>query len=422
MAGNRVRNRVSRFDLEAARVETPGCGSVAHLNNAGAALPTTRTLNAVAAHLELEATMGGYEAADRAADAVAAVRSSAARLIGANLDEIALTTSDSMAWLKAFWGFVFGGGIARGQRVIVDRVFYSSHYLALLQARRVHGIEIVLAPSRPDATVDVDAFAALLHRDSAGVALVSITMVPTHCGVVNPVAEIGAMLRGHGAAYIVDACQAVGQMAVDVNEIGCDALTTTGRKWLRAPRGTGFLYTRRSFAERCDPPGIDGVSAVWNDADSYVLAHGAARFDEFESSIAARLGLGAAIDQLLEVGVDAVFERVQQLSGRLRRELAALGGVRVTETSAQRSGIVTFTVDGTDPTDIVTAARTAGVNINASRPTWSRLDADFAQLAGVVRASPHAYNTDDELDRLIAVVRDIASTSDRAPVGDTVRP
>ncbi len=393
--------RIDADTIARLRVDTPGVSGVVHLNNAGAAFPSSQTLDAQIAHLRLEARMGGYEAKAAAADALGAVRTSAARLMNASAEEIAVPTSDTAGWAKVFWGFAFGGGFASKKRVIVDRIFYNSHYLSLLQAHKQCGIEIVVAPTDTTGRVDVDGFAAMLDE---WVALVSMTMAPTHSGIVNPVAAIGAHAKMAGVPYFVDGCQALGQLVVDVEAIGCDALTGTGRKWLRGPRGTGLLYVRRSFQERCDPPGIDGVSAVWDSASSYSLAPTAARFEEFESSTAGQLGLGVAIDEALALGLDAIHDRVQQLASRLRSELGRRDRVVVQETAGDCSGIVTFLIDGVAPIDVVSAAAKAGINMNASSAPWARLDFAARDITDVARVAPHVYNTDDELDRFLGVI------------------
>ena len=406
--------RIDADTVHRIRRNTPGVSGVIHLDNAGAAFPSTKTLDAQIGHLRLEAAIGGYEAKAAAAEALAGVRTSAARLMNASPDEIAIPTSDTAGWAKVFWGFAFGGGFANRRRVVIDRIFYNSHYLSLLQAKKQFGIEIAVAPSDESGRVDVDRFAELLDER---VALVSMTMAPTHSGIVNPVAQMGVHTRAAGVPYFVDGCQALGQLVVDVEEIGCDALTGTGRKWLRGPRGTGLLYVRKSFQDRCDPPGIDGTSAVWESASSYSLSVTGARFEEFENSSAGQIGLGVAIDEALALGLDAIGERVQYLAHRLRSELALRGRVTVQETlpapqgrssfelmPGACSGIVTFLVDGVAPADIVTAAAKAGINMNASSATWARLDLEARGVTDVARVAPHVYNTDEELDRLLAVI------------------
>ncbi len=389
------------LDVEALRAETPGCTERIHLNNAGAALPTRRTLDAVIDHLELEARIGGYEAAEARSGELLAVRGSAARLLGVRPDEVAVTTSDTVAWTKALWGFGLGGGFTQRRRIVADRVVYNSHWFGILQAAEHFGLHVDVVPPGDDGTIDADEVAERLGPD---VAFVTATHVPTHSGLVNPVAAIGAAARGAGVPYFVDACQSVGQLPVDMGHLGCDVLTATGRKWLRGPRGTGLLAVREDFAARLVPPGIDASSAEWNADGSYSLATGAGRFEEFETPVAAQLGLGAAIDQLLGLGIDAVTVRIAALADSLRSGLASVDGVQVTDGTGSTSGIVTFSVTGCDPADLAADAATSGINVSVSRASHARLDLDARGLTAVVRAAPHVYNTLAEIEVLVDVV------------------
>jgi selenocysteine lyase/cysteine desulfurase len=401
------------IDVEAERSATPGCTTVTHLNNAGASLPTTDTLETVIAHLRLEAERGGYEAAALATDRLAGVRSSAARLIGARPSEVAITGSDTHAWAKALWGFAIGGGIGPGQRLLADRIAYDSHYLGLLQVSQLTGATIEVVPSTADGTIDLDALEASLTgrngETGEGVALVSITHIGTHRGLINPVEEAGARCRRAGVPLFLDACQSLGQTPVDVGRIGCAVLTGTGRKWLRGPRGTGILCVRDDIAERMVPPGIDGKSAVWDDAGGYTLQPGAGRFVDFEVPVAGHLGLGVAIDHTLELGVEAIAARVDHLAERLRSALAGIDGVGVHDGGSRRSGIVTFTVERVPPDQVVAAASSAGINLTYSDAISARLDLAAPRPLRVVRASPHYYNTEDELDRLVGLVEELST-------------
>ena len=307
------------IDVDAERAATPGASLVAHLNNAGASLPTSATLEAVVGHLRLEAERGGYEASALVADRLAAVRASAARLFGAGPDDVVVTGSDTQAWTKALWGFALGGGVSAGDRILADRIAYDSHYLGLLQVAELTGATVDVVPSRTDGTLDLDALEAALA--DGPVVLASLTHVGTHRGLVNPVEEAGARCRRAGVPFFLDACQSLGQLPVDVVGIGCDVATSTGRKWLRGPRGTGLLYVRPGFAERLRPPGIGGDAALWDDAGHYRLLPGVQRCAEFEVSVATHLGLGAALEHVLELGADTIAGRVDTLAEGLRRAL-----------------------------------------------------------------------------------------------------
>jgi len=396
------------IDVGAERAATPGCTHVAHLNNAGAALPTAATLDTVVAHLHRESRHGGYEAAAEVADSYDAVRVSLATLIGARPDEVTITGSDTHAWSKALWGYALAGALGPDRRILVDRMAYDSHYLGLLQVCELTGASIDIVPSEPDGTLDLDALSAALGRGDA--ALVSVTHVGTHRGLVNPVAAAGGLCRAAGVPYYLDACQSIGQLPVDVGRIGCDVLTGTGRKWLRGPRGTGILYVRAGFADGLRPPGVDGVSALWVDPSHYRLQSGAQRFAEFEVPVALHLGLGTAVEHVLELGIDAIAARVAMLGEELRAQLGSLAGVTVRDGGKERCGIVTFTVDRSGPPEVKEAAHSAGVNLSVSEASAARLDLAAPGPTTVVRASPHYYNTQDELALLVEVVAGLTRT------------
>jgi selenocysteine lyase/cysteine desulfurase len=397
----------SELDVTAERRATPGCESVVHLNNAGAALNRAATVDRVVEHLHLEASIGGYEAADAVADELSAARATAARLIGAHPDEVAFTTSDTVAFSKALWGYALGGGVPVGSTVLADRSSYSSHYFGLWQVARQWGARLEVVAALEDGTIDLDDLEARL---SAGlVAAVSVTQVGTHRGLVNPVAEAGRRCRDRGVPLLVDGAQSFGQLVVDVDDLGCDVFTTTGRKWLRGPRATGLLYARRAFAARCTPPGIDSSSATWTSASDVDPAIGPARFEEFELPIANLLGLGDALAHLERLGVDVVEAAVRSRADSLRSALSALASVTVHDGGTRQCGIVTFSVAGVAAPEVQHRLRDNGVNTSISRASQALLD--FGALPGqIVRASPHYYNTEAELDRLVGVVAALAGT------------
>ena len=390
------------IDVAAERAATPGCATVAHLNNAGAALPTNATVETMVAHLHLESERGGYEAAGMAAGRLSGLRASAARLLGARDGEVVVTGSDTQAWAKALWGFALGGGIGRGQVLLADRTAYDSHYLGLLQVGALTGATVEVVPSAADGTIDLG---ALADRVGSGqVALASVTHVGTHRGLVNPVEEAGALCLSAGVPLFLDACQSIGQLPVDVERIGCVVATGTGRKWLRGPRGTGLLYVRTGFAEKLEPPGIGSGAALWEDGGHYRLQAGTARLTEFEVPVAAHLGLAVAIDHTLALGIGAIATRVADLAGQLRAGLGAIAGVEIHDGGRQRCGIVTFTCAGVSPAAVAAAASAAGINVSVSDGSTARLDMGDPRPASVVRASPHYYNTPEELGRLVETV------------------
>ncbi|MGI4941766.1 MAG: aminotransferase class V-fold PLP-dependent enzyme [Janthinobacterium lividum] len=386
------------LDVHALRTDTPGTLNRVHLNNAGAGLMPKPVLDAMVEHLRLEAGIGGYEAAGQSADRLDGVYDSVARLIGAHRDEIALTENATVAWQMAFYSLAF----RPGDRILTARAEYAANYVAFLQVARRTDVVVEVIPDDQDGALDI---AALERMIDDRVRLIAITWVPTNGGLVNPAAAVGRIARAHGVPYLLDACQAVGQMPVDVAAIGCDMLSATGRKFLRGPRGTGFLYVRREWLERLEPPIIDHFAAPWVAPDRYELRPDARRFESWENSYAARLGLGVAVEYALALGIDAIEARCRLLATSLRERLRALPGVAVHDLGRDPCAIVTFTVADVAAGTVKANLAREGINVSASQPSSTLLDATARCLPPLVRASPHCYNTEDELDRMVQAVR-----------------
>lgn len=416
------------------REETPGIagvnpdtpGGVAHFNNAGSALPPRCVLDAQLDYLNLEAIAGGYETTELRAADLQRPYDALGRLLNCAPHEIAVTQSATSAWQMAFGCFRF----APGDRILTARAEYASNYIAYLQAAERFGAVIETIPSDASGQLDVDALQRSLADQSAGPArLVSITHVPTSGGLVNPAAAVGEVARRHGVPYLLDACQSVGQMPMDVEAIGCDFLVGTGRKYLRGPRGVGFLYARSSFldASAAEPAMLDLYGARWDTTASYVPADGARRFEQYEVSFAAKVGLGVAAEYCLDVGVDRIWARVARVSDRLRRGLRAIPGVTVRDVGETQCGIVSFDVEGATPAEVRAALAERGVNVwtsrvmNNTRLEWEgRTDVD-GMPADVVRASAHYFNADWEVDKLIAAVESAFGSRASAKVPSSAR-
>jgi selenocysteine lyase/cysteine desulfurase len=385
------------IDVERARAETPGCRHVLHLNNAGSSLPPKPVLDAVIGHLELEARIGGYEAHEANEEAIERFYGATAELIGARPGEIAFCSSATRAWDMAFYAFRF----EPGDRLLTSVADYISNYIAYLQVAERDGVEVVTVPNDQHGEVSVDALRELVDER---VKLITITHVPTNGGLVNPIAAIGAVAREAGVPYLVDACQSAGQLPLDVDAIGCDALSATGRKYLRGPRGSGFLYVRSGLLERLEPPLVDMRAADWVAPDRYVLRPDGRRFEEWEQDYAAKVGLVRAIDYALEWGVDEIWERVQALGERLRTSLDELDGVSTRDAGTERCGIVTFEVEGVDAAAVKEALARRDVNVTVSATSSAVIDSLERGLPDLVRASVHYFNTEDELDGAVEAV------------------
>jgi cysteine desulfurase / selenocysteine lyase len=391
------------IDVDRARRETPGCERVLHFNNAGSALMPQPVLDATIGYLELEAAIGGYEAAEREVDACDRFYRAAAEFLGCARDEIAFVENATRAWDMAFYALPF----AAGDRILTARSEYVSNVIAYLQVARRTGATVEVIPSDETGQVSVDALEGMIDDR---VKLIAITHVPSNSGLVNPAAAVGKVARAAGIPYLLDACQSVGQMEVNVAEIGCDMLSTTGRKYLRGPRGTGLLYVRRDLCQQLEPPFLDVHAAEWVAADRYEIRDDARRFENWETNYAGKVGLGVAIDYAQAWGLPAIWGCVQALASRLRSDLGAIPGVSVRDIGAEQCGIVTFTKDGIEPEAMQRTLASQAINVTTSSVASTRFDMEARGLSDVVRASVHYYNDEAEVARFCDSVAALGSS------------
>lgn len=398
MEGNDKDRALTRW-----RRDTPGCEERVHLNNAGASLMPAPVLQVVLAHLQREARMGGYEAADAAADDVGATYVALAELIGAGPHNIAVVENATAAFALALSAFDF----QRGDLILTTRNDYISNQLMYLSLARRQGVEVVRAEDLPEGGVDPASVRLLIARRRPR--LVAVTHVPTNSGLVQPVEEVGAVCAAAEVPYLVDACQSVGQMPVDVARVRCDFLSTTGRKFLRGPRGVGFLYVSdRMLAGGAHPLLVDMRGAEWTAADDYTLENGARRFENWEFAYALHLGLGEAARYAMGVGLLEAGRRSSELAAYARERLRGVGGVRVLDRGPSLCAIVTAEVAGCDARAVVAMLRERGINANASLRAYALLDMDDKRAASAVRLSPHYYNTTTEIDTAVDAIEGIA--------------
>jgi selenocysteine lyase/cysteine desulfurase len=389
------------MDVEALRARTPGCARRLHLNNAGASLLAQPTLDAMTGHLRLEAEIGGYEAAAAAEEAIAATYAGLAELLGGRSEEVALFDNATHAWQAAFYSVP----IRSGDRILTGRNEYGSNVLAYLQVARRTGAEVVVVPDDEHGQLDTAALAELIDDRTR---LIGVTHVPTSGGLVNPAAEVGRIARDAGVPFLLNATQSVGQFPVDVRALGCDLLAATGRKFLRGPRGTGFLWVREAMLERLDPYVAEIRSATWDGGRGFSWVPGARRFETWESSYVNVVGLGAAVRQALDLRLDAIGARTTALGARLRQQLDQLPGVSTHDLGQVRCAIVTAKVEGRPAEEVAAALAGAGINVTTTVPEDTQFDTEVRDVHPLVRLSPHYFNTEEELDRAVAQVAALA--------------
>ncbi|MBO9449773.1 aminotransferase class V-fold PLP-dependent enzyme [Tropicibacter sp. R16_0] len=378
------------IDVDQVRADTPGVSHSTHLLACGSALMPKSVSDAVVAHTQLEAQIGGYEAQARQSDLLDGVYPSLARHIGADPREIAVMENATVAWCHAFYALP----LKRGSRILTCEAEYAANYVAFLQRAKRDDLKIEIVPSDESGSFDL---AALRETMAEDVGLIAITWVPTNGGLVNPAAEVGRIAKANGVPYLLDACQAAGQMRIDVEQIGCDFLSATGRKYLRGPRGTGFLYVQEKWLDTLEPAMIDHFGAPWVERDRYDLRDDARRFETWENSYALRAGLAAAIDYADHIGIEHIQNRVTMLAALARQALSEVSLVDVQDLGQRPCGIVSFSIEGCDPTSIVKQMAASGYAIGASTPSSTRIDSERRNLPTLLRIAPHYYNTEEEV-------------------------
>lgn len=390
------------MDLTRLRADTPGCSHRIHLNNAGASLMPLPVLEAVRDHLELEANIGGYEAAAEAAPGIEEAYGAVADLLGTASGNVAFTEHATAAFVQAISSIP----LQRGDVVLTTRHDYVSNQIQYLSLAERFGVEVVRAPDAPEGGVDLQAMEELIHRRRPR--LVAVTHIPTNSGLVQDVATIGTFCRARDVLYLVDACQSVGQMPVHPEVIGCDFLSATARKFLRGPRGAGFLWVSdRILDAGLSPLFPDLRGADWVEGDLFQPAPDARRFETWEFAWGLVLGTGAAARYALQVGLDEIQARTSALADRLRSSLAGIPGVRVLDRGPTLCAIATVAVAGRVPGDLVAALRERRINTSAQTRIDAVLDYDAKQVDGALRISPHYFNTEADLDAAVAALSEL---------------
>lgn len=388
------------------RADTPGLANLVHLNNAGAALMPRAVHDAIVRYLSLEQELGAYEAADTSSEATGHCYAAMARLLGAKPRNVALMQNSTVAFAQAISAFDPGPGDV----ILTSRSDYASNQIMYLSLARRRGVEIVRAPDAPEGGVDPEAVRELIARRRP--TLVALTWIPTNSGLVQPAEAVGRICREAGVPYLIDGCQAVGQIPIRAEQLHCDYLSGTARKFLRGPRGLGFLYVSdEALRKGAHPLLVDMHGADWTEADAFKLTPDARRFETWEFAYALVMGLGAAAEYALNAGVETTGGRARELAAYARDRLADIPGVRVLDRGPELCAIVTVAIAGRDTTDLKLALRARGINTSSPHREDAVIDMDEKQTASALRISPHYYNTNEEIDIAVEALEEIIGPS-----------
>ncbi len=387
------------MDITKIRKETPGVQECIHFNNAGAALPTRMTLDAMIHYLEQEALCGGYAMKEKSADLIAGFYKNAARLINCQPEEISITENASVGFDKVLLGIPF----APGDIILTSAIEYNNNYLNYLKLKKEKGIEIKLIPNDEKGVINVSKIPELIDKK---VKLIAITHVPTNGGVIAPAEAVGKIASAHNILYLLDACQSVGHLPVDVRKIKCDFLSTTSRKYLRGPRGLGFLYAKASARQQITPLYLDNYFTQWNNADSYTLHYDNKIFENWEKPYALIAGFSEAIRYLNELGIQNTWSRIRTLSAYLRQALEVIPDVKLLDIGHEKCGIVSFVKKDVSPMTVFNKLLSKKINISVSNRKGTLIDMDNRKIESLNRASVHYYNTEEEIDVLVKAIQE----------------
>lgn len=397
-------SRLTEQEIQQFRAETKGTTHRIHFNNAGASLPPDVVVQTMTDYLNEEALYGGYETEAKYHAQLNNVHTLIARLINANADEVAIAENASTAWGIAFNGLDF----KKDDVIITSEMEYVTNLIGFLNIKKRHGVEVKVIPNDENGNFSLQALEEAITPQTK---LIAVTEIASTSGCMVPIVEIGKIARKNNVLYLVDACQSAGHVPIDVKEIGCDMLSVTGRKYLRAPRGTGFLFVRKEIQDQIKPIFMDNHATDWVTLNDYQLRNDARRYELYEKNRALMLGLGKAIEYALNIGLDRIWDRIQYLSALLRAQLAQINGVTVHDFGDKQCGIVTFSVEGFDAKTIKYRLAEDHINVTVGNAVSMLIYMEKNHLQSVVRASIHYYNTEEEIQILCksleAIIRSV---------------
>lgn len=393
---------ISQDQIKKWREDTPGCKHRIHLNNAGAALMPQPVIDTIYEHLKLETEIGGYEAADAVSDQIDDAYSSIAELAGTNPLNIAMVENATVATSQALSAFNF----EPDDVVITTTVDYSSNQIMLLNLAERFGVNVIRAEDLPGGGADPNSVRQLIRKHSPKLLLMS--WIPTHSGLVQDAESVGEICREFNIPFLLDACQAVGQLPADAEKLNVDFMAATSRKFLRGPRGMGFLYVSdRMISEGKRPLFPDTHGAEWTRENKFRLKESARRFENWEFPVALQLGMGRAARYALDVGLDIISERNTMLADYARTKISELKGTRILDSGSQKCAIVSVALTHANANQAVQILREENINTSSASRSASVIDMDAKNTESILRISPHYYNTLKEIDRCVHALEEI---------------
>ncbi|MEN0051366.1 MAG: aminotransferase class V-fold PLP-dependent enzyme [Bacteroidota bacterium] len=388
------------LNIQQVRQETPTCLQKIHLNNAGASLQPQVVVNNVIGYLQLESQLGGYETANLKAQEIQDFYTAVAQLLKTKPRNIAYAHHATEAYNKALSSIPF----ERGDVLLTTDDDYASNQIAFLQLQKKTGIQVIRAAQLPEGGVDVNSVEELIKKHHPK--LVAITHIPTNSGLIQDVYSIGKLCQQHDILYLVDACQSVGQLDLDVNKMHCDFLSATGRKYLRGPRGTGLLYVSdKALALNLEPDFVDMRGADWVAPFHYDLSPTAKRFEYWECNYANLIGAKTAVEYALKVGLPAIEGRALKLADYTRQQIMQHTDFQILDRGKNLCSIVTIHHPKYDGEALKARLIDNNINVSLAVKVAALLDFEQKGVDWALRISPHYFNTREEIGNLVGMLK-----------------
>lgn len=406
--------RPPEFDVDLARQETFGCHRLIHLDNAGAALPPDCVTETYIAALQEEAEIGSYRSARKQTAALRQTYAELAQLLNCHVSEIALVESGSRAWDLSFSMIQ----LAPGSVIVTTEYEYANNYIMMLRAARQCNCRIEFIRLDEGGDISLSHLSELIDAWGKDIRVISVTHVPTHNAIINPVEKIGQLIRSaktsgalaDTAVYMVDACQSVGQMPVDVQNIRCDVLTICSRKFLRGPRGVAAIYFRKETLDReiasnnAEPTFLNIPGFTWVQEHSYEMRRDGRCFETWESNYSAKTAFGRAINYYMARDPIGVERYVTGLAAHLRKVLRNVNGVSLTDVGANKSALVTFSMKGLPANGILHELEANNINVSIIDRRTAHINMNKRQQHFLLRSAVHYYNTKDEVEKFAQLI------------------
>lgn len=390
------------FDLNKVRRDTPHCQDRIFLNSAGSSLMPNQVLDRMKHYLDEEAQYGGYKLYEMYESEINEFYLETAKILNCQPHNIAYTFNATDAFAQAIYSIPFESG----DIIITSDDDYISNHIQFNALYKRFGVQTIRVNNLENGELDLIHLERLIREHNPK--LISITHVPTNTGKVQDVESVGELCESYDILYIVDACQSVGQMPVDVEKVKCDFLSVTGRKFLRGPRGTGFLFVSdRVLKMGLTPLRLDGWSANWVAPNRFEFHESARRYEVYEQSYSCTLGFKEAIRYANEIGLEEIYTYNQELLTRLKSNLAAHGDILFLDQGERLVNIFSFQKKGVSKAKIEEALTEHEVYFSSAFRGSALIDFDKKGVDWSIRLSPHYFNTMAEIDQISEIIKNV---------------